>query len=135
MIFAFLRQTPVYDKVITNEYIGGLYNGYVAFDDKLPLSIQGSLKLDEDLLYDDSLDNLVNVHGGITFDTTIFPSKLNMLPITAIPDPETWADGIRCIGFDTLHYRDTKKEWDYDGVKDETIKLYKQILNLIKNEK
>ena len=130
MIIAFLEPNPFffkYRKGYDDELNwGGEFNGYVAFDKELPLSHQGGASYDDS----NSLDYLVDVHGGITFDNPMLVLKdVPIIPLTAIPAPEELKK-FRCIGFDTLHYGDTKERWTIDAVKEETLRLMKQIETL-----
>jgi hypothetical protein len=129
MVIAFLRWNPFHHKLREkwgdDPSIGCEYNGYVAFSEELPPTWQGSHSFDRD----DVLDKIVDVHGGITYDSemnTTYP----MIPLTAIPDPEELKT-FRCIGFDTLHCGDTRDKWPIERVKAETLKLMHQIENLI----
>ena len=128
MVIAFLMMNPFHHKLYKGNYDGGgEYNGYVAFDGNLPLSYQGGKSWDDD----DALDNMVDVHGGITFDSPMSDlADCAIVPITSIPDPETLKK-FRCIGFDTLHCGDTKEKWPEDAVKAETIRLMEQIEKLL----
>ena len=128
MVIAFLMMNPFHHKLYKGNYDrGGEYNGYVAFDGKLPLSLQGGADWEDD----NTLDNMVSVHGGITFDSPM--SNLTgcaIVPLTSIPNPETLKK-FRCIGFDTLHCGDTKEKWPEDAVKAETLRLKEQIEKLL----
>ena len=130
MVIAFLMMNPFHHKFrvgMPTENMGGEFNGYVAFDGNLPLSYQGGKSWDDD----DALDNLVSVHGGITFDSPMADILDNpIVPITSIPDPETLKN-YRCIGFDTLHCDDTKERWPMEAVKQETLQLMSQIKKLL----
>ena len=132
MVIAFLMMNPFHHKFrvgMPTENMGGEFNGYVAFDGNLPLSYQGGKSWDDD----DALDNMVDVHGGITFDSPMSDlADCAIVPITSIPDPDTLKK-FRCIGFDTLHYGDTKEKWPEDAVKAETIRLMEQIEKLLKD--
>ena len=132
MVIAFLMMNPFHHKYrsgIPTEDMGGEYNGYVAFNGKLPLSFQGGADWEED----NTLDNMVSVHGGITFDSPMSDlSDCAIIPLTSIPDTETLKK-FRCIGFDTLHYGDTKERWTIDAVKEETLDLMSQIEKLLKD--
>ena len=80
---------------------------------------------------DDALDNMVNVHGGITFDTPMISIEdCPIIPLTSIPDPKT-LERYRVIGFDTLHYGDSKDKWPIESVKAETFRLKEQIEKLL----
>lgn len=127
MVIAFLKMNPLHHLFRKGENdtydFGGEYNGYVAFDKELPDSWQSGAKWEED----DTLDNMIYVHGGITLDCSM-ESMLDtaIIPLTAIPDPETLKN-FRCIGFDTVHYGDTKEKWPIEAIKEETLNLMKQI--------
>ena len=130
MIVAFLRWNPFHyrlrEKWGDDPSIGGEYNGYVAFDAELPQSSMSGANWEDR----ESLDYLINVHGGITYDSemdTTYP----MIPLTAMPAPEKLKT-FRCIGFDTLHDGNTRDEWPIEKVKEETLDLMHQIENLIK---
>lgn len=131
MIIAFLRMNPFHHRLNPNKpsYIeGGEYNGYVAFDDDLPPSWQGKADFSEENV----LDHMVAVHGGITFDESM--SEIldePIIPLTAIPEPEVLKN-FRAIGFDTVHHGDTLDKWPIDKVKEETLRLMKQIQNLVR---
>ena len=99
----------------------GHYNGYVGFSGKLPNSWQGSKS------QDNMLDDMVEVHGGITFDSS-FSEKACIIPLTEIP-----VDFLkyRIIGFDCAHLGDTAEEWTFERTKEETLNLYKKINKLL----
>ena len=83
-----------------------------------------------DIEDDNILDNIVDVHGGITFDHPMTDMiNESIIPLTAIPDPKTLKN-FRVIGFDTVHYGDTKAKWPIEAVKEETLRLMKQIESL-----
>jgi hypothetical protein len=126
MIFAFLVQTPLYDMIQAREFEGGLYNGYVGFSGTLPESYQSG--------GNGELDDLIDVHGGITFDSVCdmsVPWGSERIPITECP-----SEGIyRVVGFDTLHCDDDMFMWNFENTKIETLSLLEQIATLIaKNE-
>lgn len=129
MVVAFLRWNPFHHKIREkwgdDPSVGGEYNGYVAFDTELPPSNMSGADWEDDK----SLDYLINVHGGITYDSDI-DTTYPMIPLTAMPDPEELKT-FRCIGFDTLHACDTRDKWPLERVKEETLDLKKQIENLI----
>lgn len=134
MVIAFLMMNPFHHKYREgyedHPIEGGEYNGYVAFNRELPLSWQGGAKHDNE----DTLDNLIDVHGGITFDSPMESLKdCAIIPLTKIPYP-IFFEKFRCIGFDTLHCGDTKEEWTIEAVKAETLKLKEQIEELIKQK-
>lgn len=129
MVIAFLKPNPFHHKFrerIKEWNLGGEYNGYVAFDKKLPLSWQGGASYDDHT----ALDELVDVHGGITLDCPLgdFISD-DYIPLTAMPDEEEFKK-LRVIGFDTLHAGDTKERWNEEAVMQETFRLMKQIEEL-----
>ena len=131
MVIAFLMMNPFHHSInpIKNDRVrGGEYNGYVAFDGKLPLSWQGGADYDEE----ETLDNMVSVHGGITFDHSAIGDLMDngIIPITSIPDPKS-IENFRVIGFDTLHCDDTPERWPIEAVKEETIQLMEQIEKLL----
>lgn len=129
MVIAFLRWNPFHHKLREkwgdDPTIGGEYNGYVAFSEELPPSWQGSFSFDRD----DVLDRIINVHGGITYDSKV-DITYPMIPLTAMPSPEELKT-FRCIGFDTLHSGDTRDMWTLEKVKEETLSLMQQIEKLI----
>jgi hypothetical protein len=117
IIFAFLVKTPLYDKILSGEFSGGLYNGYVGFSGTpLPGSYQSG--------GNGKLDSLIDVHGGITFDSVCDMSKLwrgEIIPITECP-----SEGIyRVVGFDTLHCDDDMFMWNFERTKNEILKIQK----------
>lgn len=122
MVVAFLMRSPWYTKNYTTKF-GGNYNGYVAFKEELPLSYQGGGDCDEELL-----DDLVNVHGGITFDRKSLWEEAEIIPLTVIPED---IHEYRVIGFDTAHCDDTAEYWTFERTKEETLNLKKQIEDLI----
>ena len=123
MVIAFLMHSPWY-KAKRTKGENGNYNGYVAFKEKLPLSYQGG----EDM-NNECLDDLVNVHGGITFDRKSLWKEAAIIPLTAIPED---IHEYRVIGFDTGHYIDTAEYWTFERTKEETLNLKEQIEKLIK---
>lgn len=108
------------------EFEGGLYNGYVGFSGTLPESYQSG--------GNGELDDLINVHGGITFDSVCDMSRSwgsERVPITECPSEGMY----RVVGFDTLHYNDDMYTWNFENTKIETLYLLEQIATLIaKNE-
>ena len=132
MVIAFLMMNPFHHKLYKGEFTeGGEYNGYVAFDGNLPLSYQGSYQGGKSWDDDDALDNMVNVHGGITFDHPMVDLlKEPIIPLTPIPDRDTLKT-LRCIGFDTLHCDDTREKWTMEATEKETLNLKAQIEKLL----
>ena len=124
-VFAFLVKTPFYDDIIGGRFQGGLYNGYVGFSEHLPSSYQSGGNGD--------LDELIDVHGGITFDSFVDFSKPWKSERIPIPESETTipTEGLyRVIGFDTLHLNDDDY-WDFEKVVNETEYLLEQIILLL----
>lgn len=114
MVVAFLKKNP-----------WGRYNGYVAFKEKLPLSIQGGCDYENEPM----LDEYIDIHGGITFDAHI-NMDTPIIPITTIPEDFYF---YRVVGFDTCHTLDMVEDWTFEKVKNETLKLKSQIEKLIKS--
>ena len=113
--FAFLAVNPLcedYKNTGITEMSCGRYNGYVG--------IIGGDNL--------SLDNRVVVHGGITFDGQ-FGGAEEIIPITEIP-ADWWK--YRIVGFDCAHFGDTEETCPFEFVREETMRLKKQIERLIK---
>lgn len=129
MVVAFLRWNPFHHKLREkwgdDPSTGGEYNGYVAFDAELPPSSMSGASWEDDR----SLAYLVDVHGGITYDSEM-DTDYPMIPLTDLPTPEILRT-FRCIGFDTLHYGDTRDKWPMERVKEETLDLMHQIEKLI----
>lgn len=127
-VFAFLRKLPLAGTTDCGEY-----NGYVGIiNDILPDSFMSSRDFDEI-----ELDDLIDVHGGITFDNKnrrneIIWDKEPIIPLTAIPDK--WYQ-YRIIGFDCAHFGDNKELWGFEVTKAETKHMMEQILKLINERK
>lgn len=124
MIIAFLQRNPFHNLILEGKEEGGLYNGYVATDKDIPLSYQGGADWSDS----NALDNFINVHGGITYDST-YGEYREIIPLTSIPDLETLKN-MRVIGFDTLHSSDTRERWPFEAIKAETLRLLEQIEKL-----
>ncbi len=129
-VFAFMMKSPLFIKYGENikkiGLEGGHYNGYVWFSADLPDSWQSLASFDRE----DVLDNMVDVHGGITFDSH-FLEKTSIIPLTEIPvDFYKY----RTIGFDCVHAYDTEEEWTFEATRVETLNLYNQIKEIIKNK-
>ena len=127
MVFAFLKFNP---KFLNKWDIdGGNYNGYVAFDaDLYPAT-------GDDLIYDE-LSNKIDVHGGVTFNDTMDCFKdTPLLPLTNLPDiNELFTKKYRVIGFDTMHAYDTENNCSISFMKEETMRMYDQVVELIYNK-
>lgn len=116
MVFAFLLETPEIDVP------KGTHNGYVGWT-----SDEGELPK--------PLDDLVMVHGGITFDEEFedyeslaleqYGDKL--VKLTSLPSS---LDKCRIIGFDTLHYDDGPM-LDEIWCREETLDLLSQVESLL----
>ena len=117
--FAFLGINALYDEYKKVGISCGKYNGYVGIidGDSVPLSCQGKHS------YEDSLDSKVDVHGGITFDGK-FDETDSIIPITEIP-ADWWK--YRIVGFDCASFGDTEKTCPFEFVREETLRLLKQI--------
>lgn len=123
--FAFLGINNLYDEYKKAGIAGiscGKYNGYVGIigGDSVPLSCQGKRNYED---YDNSLDSKVDVHGGITFDGN-FDETDSIIPITEIP-ADWWK--YRIIGFDCANFGDTEENCPFEFVREETLRLLKQI--------
>ena len=137
MVIAFLKMSPFHHKFRPKDTEiferGGEYNGYVAFDAVLPLSYQGGADYTSNIA--DVLDGMIDVHGGITLDCSMEDMIEDpMIPLTAMPAPKELKK-YRCIGFDTLHWNDTREKWSIEAVKKETLNLMKQIETIIAEQK
>lgn len=86
--------------ILSNEIMGGWGNGYVGLPEWHPY---------HGLSYDEIP---VNVHGGLTY---------------AQLDDET---NLWIIGFDTNHFGDDMKHYDFEYVKNETLNLMNQCLKI-----
>lgn len=126
MIFAFMCETP-------RTFVEcGKYNGYVATDEHLPESWQTWQRThDVDADENNLLDAFVDVHGGITLDTTM-SANWSIVPLTPVPVSADEFHRFRVIGFDTLHICDTPEMWGYEQVRKETLRFYAQIVELLK---
>lgn len=125
--FTFLRESPLCDEYRKMGILGmscGRYNGYVGIIDDagVPLSRQGGC---ED--YETSLDNLVSVHGGITFDGK-FDKGEEIIPLTETP-ADWWK--YRIVGFDCASFGDTEENCPFEFVKQEALSLQRQIEEII----
>lgn len=123
-VIAFLRHITT-KGIISPSY--SYYCGYVGIKDSnsLPDSIQRNTEMLD--YYDDSLDDKISVHGGITYDNT-FRQNISIIPLTDIP--ADWYK-YRCIGFDMNHCDDELVRNNYDFAKTETMKLKEQIEKLL----
>lgn len=105
----------------------GWYCGYVGVKDNsmLPHSIQSDINMLDD--YENSLDNHISVHGGITFDGT-WKENTGIIPLTDIP-----ADWYlyHCYGFDIAHFGDEAIGNNFEYAKHEALSMKKQMEELI----
>lgn len=97
-----------YIKIIPNTWMGKDYqkgwgNGYVVLPKDHPF-----YGLDYDFV-----SSFVNVHCGLTYGS----------------HEDNGHDGW-CFGFDTMHLRDTAEEWTYQAVKEHTLNLLDQFVEL-----
>jgi hypothetical protein len=129
MIFAFLKAPPYFIREC------GAYNGYVGWtlneEGNLQRSYQDHRSLERKLIYEKSLDSLINVHGGITFDETNMNIE-SFAPEVWLTDPIGSFEGTRIIGFDTCHAGDGP-ELDEAWCRRETMYLLDQIKYLLGN--
>lgn len=105
----------------------GWYCGYVGVKDNsmLPHSVQGDINMLDN--YENSLDNKISVHGGITFDGT-WDENTDIIPLTDIP--EDWYK-YHYYGFDLNHCNDKLITKDFNYAKQEVLNMKKQIEELI----
>ena len=129
-VFAFMMETPFYrkygDSMRDHDMHCGHYNGYVGFKEDLPETWVGSEGIKSDVL-----DKMIDIHGGITCDSVLLPTA-TLIPVTEVPEDYL---SYRIIGFDTEHRFDTEEKWTFEATKNETLSLYKQIKEIIKNNK
>ena len=107
----------------------GEYNGYVGFTEDEGTLIDSSMSCHYEK--DDVLDNLIEVHGGITFDERNIPYEKFVPEVELTECPKSF-EGCRIIGFEVCHFDDGPhhdKEW----CKNETMNLRRQIVDLLKN--
>jgi hypothetical protein len=128
--FAFLGINNLYDEYKRAGIAGiscGRYNGYVGIIEGagVPLSRQGGC---ED--YETSLDNLVSVHGGITFDGK-FDKGEEIIPLTETP-ADWWK--YRIVGFDCANFGDTEDNCPFEFAKQEALNLQRQMEEIINKE-
>lgn len=127
MVFAFLRKNYIADQL---DFPCGKFNGYVGLTpDELPLpnSFVGE---DNPKLPPGSLDDYLEMHGGITFDEVGLPETWDPsdnIPLTEIPEDY---EGCRIIGYDTCHCN-SNSQMDFDWCRDHTLDLRDQVLELI----
>ena len=135
-VIAFLAESPVYRNKKESHindllFDCGKYNGYVGVhkDVRMIDSYMSGASFEEE-----SLDDYVNVHGGITLDEISDRFKTWLInPLTDIPK-EYWKD-YRILGFDTAHSEDTSDMWGYKEVKEETLRFKEDIEKYINNLK
>lgn len=92
----------------------GEANGYVAIPPEHPLYGKD---------FDDILG--IDVHGGLTCSVPI--SKYKMEDTEFISDATEVPSDWWLLGFDTMHSGDNKVNWPKERVKEETLKLQKQL--------
>lgn len=105
------------------------YCGYVGVEDdsKIPHSVQADLNMFDD--YDNSLDDKIFVHGGITFDGT-WKENTPIIPITDIP--KNWYN-YHCYGFDLNHCNDEPIAMNFEYAKQEVLNMKEQMEKLIEH--
>jgi len=127
VIFAFMKESPLYRKYGEDPEFkcisGGRYNGYVGFSSILPNTCQGGA----DYELEETLDNMIEVHGGITYDGKV-SEFTEIIPLTDIP--KYWYK-YRIIGFDCQHCYDTQDNCTKEYAKKETLSLLRQIREII----
>ena len=126
-VIAFLMKSPFF-----GEKNSGDYNGYVAFKNtkKIPLSKRGLWDRnisDENRKF---LDDLIDIHGGITLDDPGLTEKACIIPLTVIPKN---FKSYRVIGFDTAHLGDDQENCSFEWTKKQTMSLKRQIEKLLIN--
>lgn len=123
-VIAFLRHIT-FKHIYNQPY--SYYCGYVGIKDanSLPDSVQRNIVMFDD--FENSLDNKISIHGGITYDNT-FIENVSIIPLTDIP--ANWYE-YRCIGFDMNHVDDEAIRDNYDFAKAEAISLKEQIEKLL----
>lgn len=130
MVFAFMKRPPIFGEELCP---CGVYNGYVGWtpdEGELPASWQGLHGHVEE--GSALLDNMVDVHGGITFDVPCaekdfnekFPAEVSLTEM-----PESF-EGCRIIGFDVCHCDDGPHH-DELWCRNETMFLYRQIKEIL----
>ena len=125
-VAAFLLRSPLFEMISKRMITGGLYNGYVAFSGYLPDSYMKHMNGRGEL------DNLINIHGGITFDQVVDFSKGFSASGISVLNTEVPKEGTyRVIGFDTLHCDDTMEYWTIERTKSETLHLLEQVEKLL----
>ena len=115
----------------------GWGNGYVAVHRTHPLFGKEYNKPLQPDVDGESLDCIVNVHGGITYSRIDTRSDLNRITIDEngnevpfnVENPEDWW----VFGFDTGHYMDNITNWPKEAVIEET-KRFEQELNKFDHE-
>jgi len=129
-VFAFLMETPYYKEYGKNmkdhDVHCGRYNGYVGFKANLPKTWQSGEPIEADVL-----DKMVNVHGGITCDSKLLATTA-IIPLTEIPKNYL---SYRIIGFDCCHAWDTEENCPISFVKEQTMSLLGQVIEIINNKK
>lgn len=125
-----MKRPPIYG----NSYCPcGEYNGYVGWtpdEGSLPVSWQGNHGDVKEGV--DTLDDMVDVHGGITFDEVASSNFEKEFPVeVALTDMPDSLEGCRIIGFDVCHFDDGPHH-DEKWCKKETKSFYYQIVELLR---
>ena len=114
-IIAFIKETPNFVEKYKD---GGQFNGYLLISKEY------------------SNINLPEPHGGITLKITD-PKRIKKFIISSTT---FWEYGnlehpnyskYFCVGFDTLHYGDSREYWTMENVWRETRNWKKEVLNII----
>lgn len=124
----------------------GTHNGYVAIPPKYRDIIEYSLLLQPNWFDNNAsckyLDDLIQIHGGITCDFTIITQDdlkwlrdaITVCPINDRTIATTNCGGYRIIGFDTCHHNDNKNDWNIQTVSNETLRLKNQLIKIIEEK-
>ena len=100
--------------------LGGYANGYVAIPKDHPL-------YNRFINYTSADEFPVNIHGGITYCKT---NPLKCEHIKFARKGESIPEGALILGFDTFHFGDNPRNWDFARCMNEVIKLRTQLENL-----
>lgn len=101
--------------------MGGYANGYVAIPKDHPL-------YEKFITYSDIDEFPLNVHGGVTYCSTTPP--ISMEHVKFARKGEEILEGALFIGFDTFHFGDNPRNWDFARCMNEVIMLRTQLENL-----
>ena len=128
-VIAFMMESLPYhqygDKMEENGFHCGLYNGYVGFKADLPRATCSGMKIEGK-----PLNDMVDIHFGLSCDSKLLDTAC-IIPLTDIPKDYL---SYRVVGFDCMHAWDDKYNCDINFVKEQTMSLYEQICELIRNK-